>query len=101
MCEAASCISGNASDITARLRELTEKQSDVQVKRVGCLGMSYIEPTVEVAVPGEPARLYANVAPEDALGIVRRHFRAGGLLRTGPTATNVMDLALVALDGRV
>ena len=38
------------------------------------------------------------LADNDSFGFFER---AGGLLRTGPTATNVMDLALVALDGRV
>ena len=39
VCEAASCVSGNASDITARLREPTEDTDDVLIKRVGCLGL--------------------------------------------------------------
>ncbi len=53
VCEAASCISGNASEITARLRELTEELSDVEVKRVGCLGLCAAGPLVEIAQTGE------------------------------------------------
>jgi bidirectional [NiFe] hydrogenase diaphorase subunit len=62
VCEAASCISGNASDITARLRELTEEQGDVEIKRVGCLGLCAAGPLVEIAQTGE---MIERVTAED------------------------------------
>ncbi len=61
VCEAASCVSGNASDITARLTELTEDKSDVLVKRVGCLGLCAAGPLVEIAETGE---LFEHVTPD-------------------------------------
>jgi bidirectional [NiFe] hydrogenase diaphorase subunit len=61
VCEAASCVSGNAGDITARLRELTEHESDVLVKRVGCLGLCAAGPLVEIAETGE---MIGHVSPD-------------------------------------
>jgi len=53
VCEAASCMSGSASDITARLTNLTEDQDDILIKRVGCLGLCAAGPLVEIAETGE------------------------------------------------
>jgi bidirectional [NiFe] hydrogenase diaphorase subunit len=61
VCEAASCISGNASDITARLAELTEGKDGVLIKRVGCLGLCAAGPLVEIAETGE---LFEHVEPD-------------------------------------
>ena len=80
VCEAASCISGNASDITARLRELTEDKDDVVIKRVGCLGLCAAGPLVEIAETGE---MFEHVSPDDvgrsmaALGQVTPGRRSG------------------------
>ena len=62
VCEAASCVSGNASDVTARLRELTDELGDVEIKRVGCLGLCAAGPLVEIA---ETAEMVEKVDPEN------------------------------------
>ena len=67
VCEAASCISGNASDVTARLRELTEEQGDVEIKRVGCLGLCAAGPLVEIAETGE---MIEKVSPDDVQPVI-------------------------------
>jgi bidirectional [NiFe] hydrogenase diaphorase subunit len=61
VCEAASCISGNSTDITARLHELTEGSDDVLIKRVGCLGLCAAGPLVEIAETGE---FFKHVVPD-------------------------------------
>ncbi len=66
VCEAASCMSGNANEITARLRELTEGKSDVVVKRVGCLGLCAAGPLVEI---GETGELFEHIRPDQAESI--------------------------------
>ncbi|MEI8197281.1 MAG: NADH-ubiquinone oxidoreductase-F iron-sulfur binding region domain-containing protein, partial [Phycisphaerae bacterium] len=48
---------------------------DASVKRVGCVGMCHQTPIVEVRLPGGPTAFYAKVGPDEAEGIVRRHFR--------------------------
>ena len=58
------------------------------VKQVGCTGMSYITPLVEVAVAGQSPALYAGVKPEDAAAIVLRHFRSRGITRKIKTAAS-------------
>jgi len=45
------------------------------VKSVGCNGMCYREPMVEVVGRDGRVTLYGNVRPETAAGIVRRHLR--------------------------
>jgi NADH-quinone oxidoreductase subunit F len=45
------------------------------VKTVGCNGMCYCEPMVEVVEPGGRSTRYGNVTPESARRIVRRHLR--------------------------
>ncbi len=61
VCEAASCISGNATEITAGLRELTEGKDGIVVKRVGCLGLCAAGPLVEIAETGE---MFEHVKPD-------------------------------------
>ncbi len=46
---------------------------DVVVKQTGCMGLCYVEPTVEVKVPGMPDTLYGNVNEEVAKEIVETH----------------------------
>jgi len=67
VCEAASCVSGNASDITARLAELTEGKDDILIKRVGCLGLCAAGPLIEIAQTGE---LFEHISPDDVGPVV-------------------------------
>jgi bidirectional [NiFe] hydrogenase diaphorase subunit len=67
VCEAASCISGRSSDITARLAELTADAPDIVVKRVGCLGLCAAGPLVEIAQTGQ---LFEHVTPDSVEPIV-------------------------------
>jgi bidirectional [NiFe] hydrogenase diaphorase subunit len=67
VCEAASCMSGNASDITARLAELTEAKDDVLIKRVGCLRLCADGPLVEIAETGE---MIGHVGVDDVQPVI-------------------------------
>ena len=78
VCEAASCISGRSSDITARLAELTAETTDITVKRVGCLGLCAAGPLVEIAETGQ---LFEHVSPDAVEPIV------AALKEVGPDAT--------------
>jgi NADH-quinone oxidoreductase subunit F len=49
------------------------------VKTVGCNGMCYCEPMVEVVEPGGRSTRYGNVTPESARRIVRKHLRPAWL----------------------
>jgi bidirectional [NiFe] hydrogenase diaphorase subunit len=69
VCEAASCMSAQAHDITLRLGESVAAAglTDVTVKRVGCLGLCAAGPLVEIAETGE---LFSHVTPDNVGGIV-------------------------------
>jgi bidirectional [NiFe] hydrogenase diaphorase subunit len=69
VCEAASCMSAQAHDVTVRLGELTAAAglADVMIKRVGCLGLCAAGPLVEI---NETGRLFERVTPDNLDGIV-------------------------------
>jgi len=47
--------------------------SEVIVRQTGCMGLCYVEPTVEVIVPGMPSVIYGKVDGEVGREIVRKH----------------------------
>ncbi|MBN1443656.1 MAG: NAD(P)H-dependent oxidoreductase subunit E [Planctomycetes bacterium] len=76
------CVSKGSGNLFENLRAAVEQVgARAVVRRVGCVGMCHRTPLVEVALPGRPPRLYAQVQPEDALPIVRRHFRGQSIAR--------------------
>ncbi len=70
VCEAASCLSAQAHEITARLgeRSAAAGMGDVVIKRVGCLGLCAAGPLVEIEQTGQ---LFERVRPDDVEGIVK------------------------------
>jgi NADP-reducing hydrogenase subunit HndB len=56
------------------LEVLEEKKIDnVSVTQTGCMGLCYVEPTIEVIVPGMPDVIYGKVDVETARKIVEQH----------------------------
>ena len=74
VCEAASCMSAQAHDITLRLGETAAEKglTDVMVKRVGCLGLCAAGPLVEIPETGQ---LFTAVKP-DGIGPIVKALRA-------------------------
>jgi len=71
---------------------LTQTGIEVPVKRVGCVGMCYQTPLLEIVLPGEKSFLYAKVEPEDAKPIVLRHFKVPGVTKKiANTVSGVLD----------
>jgi NADH-quinone oxidoreductase subunit F len=66
---------GIASGAEAVLRSLEESGAGRFIKKVGCNGMCYREPMVEVLDPAGSATLYGNVTPAAAREIARTHLR--------------------------
>lgn len=60
------------------------------VTAVGCLGMCYVEPLVELARPGAPSVLYGSVKPDEVPRLLDGYLRDGDLLP---------DRALAVMDG--
>ena len=64
--------------VTAAVREAARP---VQVRHVGCQGMCFMTPLLEVAIPGQDPILYTRIKPERAADIVHRHFPPPNPLR--------------------
>jgi NADP-reducing hydrogenase subunit HndB len=54
--------------------------SDVVVKQTGCMGLCYVEPTVEIRVPGMPDIIYGKVDADTASKIVKKHIQGKTLI---------------------
>lgn len=75
-------IAAGAKDsLDAFLDEIEKHElTNVTVKQTGCMGLCYVEPTVEVKVPGMPDTIYGNVDGNTAREIVTEHIMAGKLV---------------------
>ncbi len=56
---------------------LEESRLSARVSQVGCLGLCFAEPLVDVQFPGGPRVFYSNVTPESAARIVSTHVATG------------------------
>ena len=81
---------GSVEVIEAIRSELKAAGKRARVASVGCLGMCYAEPMIEIALPGGPSVLYGNVTPDVARQLVRAH-----IAEQAPPA----DLALAIMSG--
>ena len=67
-----------ADAVVQALQESLERHNAAaQVSRVGCLGLCFAEPLVDVQLPGQPRVFYANVTPERAEEIIASHIVQG------------------------
>jgi len=72
-----SCCMAKGSDALFHSLRQTVKDFGIEatVKRVGCVGMCHQTPMVEVRLADGAKVFYSKVGPDEALRIVRRHFR--------------------------
>jgi len=76
ICLDSSCVAGGSARVYEALKKAVEETSaQAVVKSVGCSGMSFLAPLVEVLLPGGTSFRYAKVLPADARAIVLRHFK--------------------------
>ena len=68
-------IAAGAKDtLNAFLQELDAQHlTDVLITQTGCMGLCYVEPTIEVIAPEMPNVIYGKVTPDVAKTIVRDH----------------------------
>ena len=80
-----SAMCGQAAGADAVFEALTEalgrNNAAASVSRVGCLGLCFAEPLVDVQFPGGPRIFYSNVTPETARQIADRHLSSGSPVR--------------------
>ncbi|MDK2972763.1 MAG: NADP-reducing hydrogenase subunit HndC [Candidatus Sumerlaeota bacterium] len=84
--------------------EVRRRDLDIDVQRVGCVGMCYAEPLVEVNVQGAPRTMYSEVGTEAAERIVAEHVVNGnpipGLAIPGIETLGYEDDGLAARQGK-
>lgn len=65
---------GAKEAMNAFLDEINKNSlQNVQIRQTGCMGLCYVEPTVEIKVPGMPDTIYGNVDADVARTIVQSH----------------------------
>ena len=80
-----------AGEVAAAVRScLTETQVHADVYEVGCLGLCYAEPLVELSKPGAPRVLYGGITPDDVPALLEDYFAKDDLRP---------DLGLAVTDG--
>jgi NADH:ubiquinone oxidoreductase subunit F (NADH-binding)/(2Fe-2S) ferredoxin len=52
---------------------LREKRLKAKIVQVGCIGPCYLEPLMDITMPGRPRISYANVSPEKAKKIIESY----------------------------
>jgi NADH:ubiquinone oxidoreductase subunit F (NADH-binding)/NADH:ubiquinone oxidoreductase subunit E/NAD-dependent dihydropyrimidine dehydrogenase PreA subunit len=84
ICLDSSCRASGSGKVYESLKKaVATTKARAVVKSVGCPGMSYLAPMVEVVVPSGQSFRYGNVESDDAQALVLRHFkprRIGGRL---------------------
>jgi NADH:ubiquinone oxidoreductase subunit F (NADH-binding)/(2Fe-2S) ferredoxin len=67
-----------ALEVVEALRaELAEHGIDAAVDEVGCLGLCFAEPLVDILKPGAPRLFFNNVSPSDVPALVHDYLEAG------------------------
>jgi NADH-quinone oxidoreductase subunit F len=78
---AASCgrAAGALQILEAAHKTLAELNRPAQIIPVGCIGPCYLEPLMDVQLPGKPRISYANLTPQKAAKILRALFQENDL----------------------
>lgn len=72
---------GGKQTLAAFVKTLDEMNlKGVTIKQTGCMGLCYVEPTVEVKVAGMPDTIYGKVDAATAVDIVKTHIVGRRLL---------------------
>ena len=93
-----SCCMAKGSDrlFHALQQGVARTGAQVEIKRVGCVGMCHRTPMLEVVQPGKPNALYAGVPEAEARNLLLRHFKPQGIVnRLSHLWTRTLDSLLV------
>ena len=93
LCLDSCCIANGTGNVRDALdKALKEIGSQLRVKRVGCVGMCYQTPILEMVSPQGKPFLYARVKPEDAKAIILRHIKPRGVSKKiGNSISRLLD----------
>ncbi len=76
-------IAAGAKDTFDAVVKLVDEKGlgdKVIIRQTGCMGLCYVEPTVEVVKPGMPTVIYGKMTKDVAKDLVEKHLVAGQLL---------------------
>ncbi len=75
----ASCgrAAGAMEVLRSAQKTLKEKRLKAKILQVGCIGPCYLEPLMDIQMPGRPRISYANVTPEKAKKIIESYLIKG------------------------
>ena len=87
LCLCSSCIASGARKVHEAIqREIHTQALAVDLKTVGCTGMAYQAPLIEIVIKDGPQFQYGRVKPEHIAKILRKHFRPVTVRRRSLTA---------------
>lgn len=99
ICLDSSCVASGSGKVYDALKTAIERSGvEVVVKNVGCSGMSFLAPLVEVVTDDGASFRYARIQPEDAAAIVLRHFKPGQIGKKIKNTVSAM-LDKILIDG--
>ena len=76
------CVARGSGKLLAAIKQVMEETSiRASVKHVGCVGMCYQTPLLEIVSPSGQSTLYVRVEPQDAKSILLKHFQPPGRIR--------------------
>lgn len=76
------CVARGSGKLLEAIQEVMEQTAiRAKVKHVGCVGMCYQTPLLEVVSPGGQSAVYVQVQPEEAKAILLKHFSPPGRIR--------------------
>jgi len=81
---AGSCgLAAGAADTQSAAEEFLRKKGiKGRIIQVGCIGPCYLEPLMDVQMPGKPRISYSNVTPKDVVRILDAFFENGEIVKT-------------------
>ena len=76
---AGSCgLAAGAAEVIGALEAyVKDKKQDVDVVRVGCIGPCYLEPLVDIQMPGKPRISYSNVTADNVTRLLQSFLEKG------------------------
>jgi len=80
---AGSCgLAAGAGEVLEAIEKLlAEKKCKADVLKVGCIGPCYLEPLMDVQMPGQPRISYSNVTPALARAVLTSFLETGKILK--------------------
>ena len=87
------CVARGSGKLQQAIEKVIEDTAvKAVIKRVGCVGMCYQTPLLEVITADNKSHLYTKVEPQDAKAIILKHFKPGTLgKRISNKVTGILD----------